>query len=199
MIVIALAGRAQHGKTSLITKLQDHLARKHSIQCERLAFADTVKLMLTLLGLNEWQLYGLGKSVPIPEFGDKTPRFMMQSLATGWGRKKIDDDIWVNIVDKRLALAAKGGYAKVVLIDDVRHVPEIEMLRRHGAYIFEVYRPAIMPQTFFGKLKHWFKSLRAHSSERLNFQKHGLKRIIAEEGDTAKTLQKLLAEIPELR
>lgn len=192
MILIALAGRAQHGKSSLAKKLCEYLRwRDPDRGLHVMPFAGPLKDMLLALRVPMDSLYGTGaqKAAPIPSFGGVSGRYLMQSLGTGWGRNLIGDDFWCLVLQRNLD--ALSHTDSIVIVDDVRHIPEIEMLRRNGAYIFEVYRPAVA--------KPWWRNLFAHSSERLNFQKHGLKRIIAEEGDTAKTLQKLLAEIPELR
>jgi hypothetical protein len=43
------------------------------------------------------QLYGDEKETPLPEFGGKTPRQMMQTLGTEWGRNLIDAEIWITL------------------------------------------------------------------------------------------------------
>lgn len=193
-ILIALGGKAQHGKTTLAWMLKGHF-RENGFSCEITSFASVPKKMLEVLGLSHDQLYGALKEVPTDKLAGHTPRFAMQSLATEWGRQMLYEDIWVDAW-QRTAMASK---AEVLIVDDVRHLVEIERLKEMGAVIFEVYRPSKMPTSWWGWAKYKWRQLQAHSSERLHFKKHGIRRIVVSEDQPSATLKEALAIIFEVQ
>lgn len=193
-VYIALGGRAGHGKTTLSRGLQDAIRSAGRI-CEITSFATVPKRMLSAMGLTDEQLYGSEKEIPSDMIAGHTPRFAMQSLATEWGRNMLYETIWVDAWQRH----AESLDCEYIIVDDLRHVPELERLKEMKALIFEVYRPSKMPQTPWQWVKHWYKQMHAHSSERLDFQKHGIQRIVIEEGQPDKTLQKLLALIRQVQ
>ncbi len=198
-VIIGMAGRAQHGKTTLSKCLLEHLKEVEGLTVEIMPFAAMPKRMLLTLGLNHDQLFGNSKEKPTTLLGGRTPRFAMQSLATEWGRNLLYNEIWVDAWEREVSDAVVKRRIQVIIVDDLRHIPELIRLREMGAIVCEVYRPGIMPQTLWGWAKHWFKQLTAHSSEQLDFSKCGIERIIVEEGDSDATLKKLLALIARLQ
>jgi hypothetical protein len=116
------------GKTTVANRLiARHLFMQQSL-------ARPLKLMLNemllsagfTMGTVDEMLYGDKKLEPIPIFGNKTPRQLMQLLGTDWGRNMIDQDIWLNIFREHLSWLPNG--AKVV-VDDVRFQNEATMLK----------------------------------------------------------------------
>ena len=87
------------------------------------------------LGLSEEQVNGSRKGEPDPSLGGHTPRYLMQTLGTEWGRRMISDDIWL-----RAWVKALGGHRNVV-VDDVRFPNEAELIRSLGGYIIQIDRP----------------------------------------------------------
>lgn len=192
-IVIAMGGRAQSGKTRLSLSLYDHLvARGYTVKI--IPFALPVKKMLSTLGLTTAHLFGDQKETPSEILGGATPRFAMQSLATGWGREMLYDDIWVDAWKRAVA----DCDAEIVIADDLRHVPELVALREAEAYIYEVYRASKAPRGYAERFKFWWKQIHAHPSERLDFEKNGVNRFVVEEGSPDSALQKFLAANPFL-
>lgn len=195
-LYIGLAGRAKHGKSSVARELEAYLLY-HGIAVSVTAFAAVPKEMLKTMGLVDEQLYGNTKEVPDHiSLGGKTARFAMQSLATEWGRNMLYDNIWVDAWANR---CMDEEVSEVIIVDDVRHVPEIERIHKFGGVVLEVYRPGIMPKTALEKAVAWWKGLTAHSSERLNFSRHGCKRVLVEENNPRRTFENLLAQVPILQ
>jgi hypothetical protein len=108
------------------------------------SFADPLRAMiaslLRFLGYDDmriWQCFnGDLKEVPIPEFGGRTPRYLLQTIGTEWGRELITPEIWTNIMDARLR-DRKGP----VVIDDMRFPNEYDMLKAQGALLVRIDRP----------------------------------------------------------
>ncbi len=193
-IIIALGGKAKHGKTTLSRDLQNAI-RCAGQTCEITSFATGPKRMLKAFGLTDEQLYGNEKELPTGLLEGHTPRYAMQSLATEWGRQMLYNDIWIDNWERHINTLA----VDYILVDDLRHLPELQRLRELQAIIFEVYRPSQMPQNLIQKIKHWVRQLSAHSSERLDFKKHGVKRLVVEEDEPLETLKKLMAEIRQMQ
>ena len=94
------------------------------------SFGDPLKNMLkTGLGLTNEQLWGDEKEIIDPRY-NKSPRHMMQTLGTEWGRGMIDSNIWINALDARIK--ANGGSA---VVPDVRFDSEADFIRKNGVLI----------------------------------------------------------------
>jgi hypothetical protein len=91
------------------------------------------------------------KDKPLPMFGGKSLRYIMQTLGTAWGRKLISETIWV---DALVQWAVENGVQKLV-VDDVRFDNEYEALKKNGATIVALCRKGVDPK----------KALGSHASE----------------------------------
>jgi hypothetical protein len=75
------------------------------------------------------------KEQVIPWLG-KSPRQLLQTLGTDWGRDMVSRDVWLKIGARRI----QSGYR--VVVRDVRFDDEAEMIREDfGGVIWEVTRP----------------------------------------------------------
>lgn len=86
------------------------------------------------------------KEIPIPELCGKSPRQLMQTLGTEWGRNYIDCDVWVKIADRKIdylrKLAAAGNaYIEGIVATDVRFRNEYDYIRSQGGTIWHIHRP----------------------------------------------------------
>jgi len=135
MILIGLTGRAGAGKSTVA----DYLCAQHGF--EELSFATPLKqglcLMLRELGtvLDDFD-DPERKRRPIPELG-RTPRELLQTLGTEWGREQVSAEIWVRILARRLAALT---YAPAVVISDVRFENEARWVRDQGGKIWAILR-----------------------------------------------------------
>ena len=129
----------------------------------RFAFGDALKRMLQQgLGLTHEQVHGSQqqKAEPIDWLdGLVTPRRMMQTLGTEWGRDLIHPDLWVLALRRELETHLINRRLNAV-VTDVRFENEASMIRELGGVIIHVRRPK--PK------KPWWQRLfsREHRSER---------------------------------
>jgi len=128
MRLIGIAGQARSGKDTLASYMLDNL---DGIWL-RSSFADPIKEMLRAIGVD---CSDDKKAVVSDDYG-VTPRHMMQTLGTEWGRHMIDGDIWVKAF-------ARLNAGECVIVPDVRFENEAELVREHGVLIHLVGRGGI--------------------------------------------------------
>ncbi len=78
------------------------------------------------------------KESPIPWLG-KSPRELLQTLGTEWGRQMVRDDIWIRIAMRRAAEYTQEGWN--VAVTDVRFANEAEAIVAAGGQVWRVERP----------------------------------------------------------
>lgn len=136
------------------------------IPLAKFSFAEPGKQMLELLGVPpECLRTEEGKRRPLPEFGGKTGRELMQTLMTDWGRNMVSSDLWVR-ASARMMLRMVGS-GVMCIIDDIRFDNEAEIVIDLGGTVIEVTRP--------GKVRS------AHPSEH-GIQRYWIDRFIANDG-----------------
>lgn len=133
-LVIGFAGAKQSGKTMITEILMAH----HGVI--GMGFAQPLRAFVgQLLGLppdvlesvKEEQVPGLRAGV--------TPRYMLQTLGTEWGREMIDPDLWVKVAMRGAIDALERGYA--VAFADVRFENEARAIRELGGIVIKIDRP----------------------------------------------------------
>ncbi|HET8883030.1 MAG TPA: hypothetical protein VFM56_12715 [Solimonas sp.] len=108
-----------------------------------LSFAGPLKRMISSLLLDagfsrderSHALYGDLKETPIPLFG-KSPREMLQTLGTEWGRGLVKQSIWTDIA----MLQAQKSESPVVF-DDMRFPNEFDAIKQAGGVCICIVRP----------------------------------------------------------
>lgn len=131
--IIGILGYAGSGKT-LVAK---HLVERYGFR--RTRFADPLKNMLKLgLGLTDDEVDGDLKMAPMERFGGVTPRHMMQTLGTEWGRWAVYPEIWVDAW-----LNSARSLDGALVVDDVRFPNEAKAIRELGGTLWRVYRPGV--------------------------------------------------------
>lgn len=122
--IIGLLGPAGSGKTTLSSEL----LKLHPTAI-KLSFAAPLRDMLVALGVQrEWM--ASKKLDPIPWLGNHTPRYLLRTLGTEWGRNMVSDTIWADA----LVREANSKNAPVI-VDDIRFDNEAKVLRQHGALL----------------------------------------------------------------
>lgn len=124
------------------SEVAKYLVRQHNY--EMLTFAkpmkDMIEVLLIQLGYQDdvicRMLYGDLKEELIPELG-VTPRHLLVTLGSKWGREMVDDDMWIKI-----ALQAISSDKRYVC-EDVRLYNEAERLRAKGFKIIRVVNPRV--------------------------------------------------------
>lgn len=128
--LIGIAGRARSGKDTVANFI---IA---AIGGYRYSFADPIRAMLAPLGVDMNDPYWRArKEDVIPALG-VSPRRMMQTLGTEWGRNLINPDLWLVMAHQRLLRNGPG-----MVISDVRFENEAAWIRKHGGRIIHVIRP----------------------------------------------------------
>jgi len=123
--LIGLAGPKRAGKDTVATMIQDVWS-----DWQRVAFAQPIKDMLRVgLDLTDRQLEGDLKEVMDFRYG-KSPREMMETLGTEWGRDCVTRDLWFRIARNKTA-----QYEGPTIITDVRFGNEAEWVRSEGVLI----------------------------------------------------------------
>lgn len=150
--LIGLTGAAGAGKDTVADWMYV-VYRAH-----RYSFATPIKAMtVALLQAAGTPLYDCKKIVvdpvrknePLPQLNGLTPRRIMQTLGTEWGRETLGAGVWMTMLGRRLEknLAARN-FRLPMVVTDVRFPNEAEMIRLLGGTVIRVVRPtSITDQT----------------------------------------------------
>ena len=129
MTLIGIAGPARSGKDSAA----DVLVREFGFT--RYALADPIKAgVRVMFGLTDDHTDGEPKEVVLPDLG-VSPRHLMQTLGTEWGRNTVRDDLWLRVADR--VLAHIDG---PVVVPDIRLENEAEWVRSKGGTLWHIER-----------------------------------------------------------
>lgn len=134
---------AQSGKSTVAGILQQE--RNFS----RVRFAAPLKNMVRGLLLSmgitpdivERMVEGDLKEAVVPGFSTVTPRRLMQTLGTDWGREAVDNDLWAKVAMSKIK--SRTAAHRHVVVDDLRFANEYRMLREIGAKIVRITRPSV--------------------------------------------------------
>lgn len=133
--ILAFTGRKGSGKSTIAQALKtNNPAFKSAVI---LSFAEPLKRMAKeILQADAFLTENKEKT----EYGlcGKTPRIILQTLGTEWGRNCVGEGIWTEIMKNRLLSASTP---QLVLIDDLRFENEALMLKKFpNTYIIQVDR-----------------------------------------------------------
>jgi hypothetical protein len=118
--IIGLTGPAGCGKTFVASMVPDAVV---------VGLADPIYAALaSILGIPETVLRQRAtKERPIEWLG-KSPRQLLQTLGTDWGRTLVAEDLWLRIARRRIEELAAAG-ATTIVIENVRFDNEADMVR----------------------------------------------------------------------
>jgi hypothetical protein len=139
MKIIGIAGAARSGK--------DTLARMLILEAgegAHMSFAAPIReFIANLLNVPVEALQdGAYKERPLPELGGISPRQMMQTLGTEWGRDLVDPDLWIKVAEWKLKALQESMFPPaVVVFSDVRFENEADVIRRLGGVVVHLRRP----------------------------------------------------------
>lgn len=128
-MLIGLCGAAGAGKNAVA----EILRAEHGF--DHFGFADPLYAALaTITGLSEDDLRDRNQKERPIEWIGKSPRQLLQTLGTEWGRQMVRDDLWVQI---GLRKAADIGAA---VITDCRFENEAVAIKQAGGVVWRVER-----------------------------------------------------------
>lgn len=133
--IVGIHGKASTGKDTVA----DQLVREFGAVKESFA-APLYKGLSVMLDIPLADLTNRAtKEVPI-DWLDRSPRFLLQTLGTEWGRDLVGWDVWVRALHRRCeqieAVWEDNGYLpRAWVISDVRFEDEAAFVREHGTLI----------------------------------------------------------------
>lgn len=131
--IIGIMGKAGSGKSVVA----EYLMGKFGY--DRSRFSDTLKNMLRCVpGVTDDMIEGHLKEVPNMLLGGHTPRKVMQTLGTEWGRELVSTNFWVDCWSRTVVM---NGCEDFVSVEDVRFPNELEAVRDLGGVIWQIKRP----------------------------------------------------------
>lgn len=131
--VIGIAGKARSGKDTVA----DFIVA--AIGGYKYSFADPMRAMLNAgFGIDMHSKYWQDrKEDPIPILG-KSPRQMLQTLGTEWGRQLVNDKVWLILANQKLLRRGPG-----MVIDAIRFQNEADWVRSVGGQVIHIERPGV--------------------------------------------------------
>ena len=135
--IIGLCGKAGCGKDLAATILHQE------VTAHRMAFAEPLYeaiSVITKVRLSQFDNRKFKEQI-IPWIG-KSPRYLLQTLGTEWGRKLVGEDFWVDILKNRIEMMEWwNGIARDIVITDVRFENEAKMIKGMGGEVWQINRP----------------------------------------------------------
>jgi len=158
LTLIGICGPARVGKDTVALNMLNAILQSDHESTEQLvlakeSFATPLKSMVamfldfagygSIMRPAELEPYidGELKEEKLPTLG-KSPRQLMQTLGTDWGRNMIDPAVWITLmqstIEKYGAATEQGFEGAVVIIPDVRFDNEAEVIKNNGGTIIRM-------------------------------------------------------------
>ena len=137
MRLIGITGRARSGKDTAA----GYLSHQHGLV--RYSFADPMKAAAkAMFGLTEDHVNGHLKETVIPWLG-VSPRRILQTLGTEWGRETVRNDLWVVLAQRQweiISVATEQTFHGGMIVPDVRFEDEAAFIRENGGTLIHIQR-----------------------------------------------------------
>ncbi len=133
-MLIGIAGKKRSGKDTVARMLKSHGFVPSSFAAPLRSF------VAGLIGATHEEL-DREKETPLAFLDGATPRHMMQTLGTEWGRQMIHPELWTRCWLQRHRRYIDAGIDLVV--SDVRFENEADIIRAQGGFIIELQRPGL--------------------------------------------------------
>lgn len=160
-MIIGICGAAGAGKDTVAMRLRDR-------GFFRVSFADPLYEMVSAMtGMRVEELADRGRKEQEIDWLGRSPRQLLQSLGTEWGRQCVGEDVWIRIAMRTAASCS------LAVIPDVRFDNEAEAILDAGGVVWRVVRPGVSCLD---------PSTARHSSER-GIAPHLISEVILNDGD----------------
>lgn len=124
--IIGISGKARSGKDTFANMLHNKIYNSKIVR-----FAQPIKDMIKAgFNLSTECIEGDLKDKPLCELNGLSPRLLMQTLGTDWGRE-LDPDIWIYT----LMSSIDNIKEDIVIIPDVRFLNEAKFVRNSGMLV----------------------------------------------------------------
>ena len=135
-LLIGLTGRARTGKTTAA----NHLANTYDLVTY--ALADPLREgLMNIFNLSPCDFDDERKELTIDWLG-RSPRELMQSMGTDWGRHQVHPELWLLLAEKNLEfLGQTHDNARGFVISDLRFENEADFVRKRGGMVIHLLRP----------------------------------------------------------
>ena len=133
--VIGFTGAAGSGKDTAADVLQQ------ACRFLKLSFAEPLYEMVSIVTRTPVDLLKTraGKEVTLDRIG-VSPRKMLQTLGTEWGREMVSPDIWIKNLDGRLSAIDRRTGLLGLVIPDVRFQNEVDYIHELGGEVWRIDR-----------------------------------------------------------
>ena len=134
-LLIGLTGRARYGKSTAAEHLVDTYLLEHY------AFADPLRDgLMAIFNLDPTDFEGDRKEQPLAWL-DRSPRQLMQSMGTEWGRNQVHPELWLLLAEQNLGfLEQTNTAASGFVISDLRFENEAAFVREKGGLVIHLLR-----------------------------------------------------------
>lgn len=133
-MILGIAGAAGSGKDTV----GQYLVRRHGAVIHK--FADPLYAAISAItGLSVVELQDRRRKEEILPWLPCSPRRLLQTIGTEWGRDTIHPDIWVLATLRRI----DATDALWSVVTDVRFDNEAEAIRARGGVVWAVTRPSV--------------------------------------------------------
>jgi hypothetical protein len=135
-MLIGLCGAAGAGKNTVA----DFLSDSGGCTFMQIAFADPLyECVSTITGLPVARLKDRELKETVIPWLEKSPRQLLQTLGTEWGRGTVHPEIWIRIAMERASQHMAVG--RCVVVTDVRFDNEAQAIVDAGGEVWRVARP----------------------------------------------------------
>lgn len=140
MQLVALTGKARTGKSTIA----DYLTEAHDFTQVSFAFPLKQSIM-NMFSLDSKVLESSdSKETVLPWLG-KSPRELMQTLGTEWGRDLVHPNIWIILAERKVEEIKAKNRHKGIVLTDVRFENEADWAKRQGFHLWRVNKQDAQP------------------------------------------------------